>query len=126
MAIGFTTSAAYGSLQVIPDKGLSRQTTPNVLVASFGDGYEQRLPNGINNLNETFSISFNTRTKEEIDDIIGYLASLQGATSFDFTIPDSNNSGETTIKVVCPSFSQVYAFDDYYTATATFRRVYEP
>jgi len=126
MAIGFTTSAAYGSRQVIPDKGLSRQTTPRVLVASFGDGYEQRIPNGINNLNEVFSISFNTRTKEEIDDIMGYLASLQGSSSFNFVVPDSNNGGETTIKVVCASFSQVYAFDDYYSGTASFRRVYEP
>lgn len=123
MALGFTTDG--GSTYILPDKGLTRTSTPRVLVARFGDGYEQRIADGINSIDESFNVTFNNRTKEEIDDITGYLGSLNGTTAFSYTIPDSNNGGETTIKVVCGTFTQNYSYDDFYSASATFRRVYE-
>lgn len=137
MALGFATTSTYGSRQILPDKGMTRQTQPRVLLAQFGDGYEQRIANGINSLQESYSVTFNNRTKEEIDDITGYLGSLQGVTAFNFTVPDnatteettgisdSSTDNEKTIKVVCDSFSQSYSYDDFYSASATFRRVYE-
>jgi len=126
MAIGFTTSATYGSRDIIPDKGLGRQSRPRVRIAKFGDGYEQRIADGLNPIEETFSVSFNNRSAAEIDDIIGYLASLGGVSSFNFTFPDDNGvGGETTIKVVCDNYGQTYTNDGYPSATATFRRVYE-
>jgi phage-related protein len=126
MAIGFTTSSAYGSRNIIPDKGLGRQSQPRVRIAKFGDGYEQRIADGLNPIQETFSVSFNNREAAEIDDIIGYLASLGGVASFDFTFPDDNGAGgETTIKVVCDTYGQTYTNDGFPSATATFRRVYE-
>ena len=70
MATGFTTTATFGNRDIVPDKSMARSTTPKVLLASFGDGYEQRLANGINSLAENYSLSFKTRTKEEIDDIV--------------------------------------------------------
>jgi len=123
MAIGFLV----GATQITPDKSLSRASTPRVLTASFGDGYEQRIVDGINNINETFSISFQNRSKAEIDDITAFFVSKGGVTSFDYTIPDSNVSPsyETTVKVVCDSWNTVYVQTDCYTCTANFRRVYE-
>ena len=52
MAIGFSTTSSYGNRQIVPDKGLSSTETPRVLLASFGDGYEQRIANGINSLEQ--------------------------------------------------------------------------
>ena len=126
MAIGFNTTASYGNRQIVPDKGLSSTETPRVLLASFGDGYEQRIANGINSLEQTFSLSFKTRTKAEIDDIIAFFVSLKGVTAFDYVVADSNaGGGETTYKVVCEKWTKTYAYDDFYSATANFRRVYE-
>jgi len=126
MAIGFTTSSTYGNRDIVPDKGLGRQSKPRVRAVKFGDGYEQRIADGINPIEETFSLSFNNRTAAEIDDIIGYLTSLGGVSSFDFTFPDNRGvGGETTIKVVCDTYGQTYTNDGYPSATATFRRVYE-
>ena len=138
MTIGFTIPVSTDDLngneitdgsttiQVKPDKSLKRSSKPKVHLATFGDGYEQRLADGINSIVETFSVSFKTRPKADINNIIGYLGSLKGVTAFNFTIPDSNAGGsETTIKVVCDSFEINYEYGDFYTSTAKFRRVYE-
>ena len=42
------------SSPVQPDRGFTRETTPNVIRAVFGDGYEQRKVLGINNNKEVF------------------------------------------------------------------------
>ena len=124
MAIGFDISGSLGVVK--PDKGMTRSTKPAVHLAKFGDGYEQRLVNGLNALAETFSVSFNNRTKEDIDDIIDFFESKGGVTKFNFIIPNSNEgSSEETIKVVCDTWKKAFKFGDYYSATATFRRVYE-
>ena len=108
------------------DKGFKRVNSPNVHSISFGDGFEQRIANGINNLEQTFSVTFKTRTKEEIDDIIGFFESTNGVTAFDFTFADSNASGnEETVKVYVSQFTQNWDYDDFYTLSATFVRVYE-
>ena len=121
MALGFTV----GSLQVLPDKGLTRQSVPRVLRVQFGDGYEQRIAEGLNSLQETYNISYANRPKAEIDDIAAFMDDKKGVTKFNYVIPDTNNSGETTIKVVCDQYNLTYVNDSSYTFTATFRRVYE-
>jgi len=125
MAIGFNIgNATYDP--VCPDRNTSKSTKPRVLRAAFGDGYEQRIVDGINNLQQTFSVSFNNREKEEIDDIIAFFDSKNGVSSFDYTYPDSNSGGETTVKVVCEDYNLNYINSEFYGCTATFRRVYEP
>ena len=135
MAIGFTDLT---STNRIPDKGYTRQTQPRVLTAQFGDGYSQRLIDGINPLAETISVSFSTRDKGEIDHIISFFESKGGVSSFTFTVnqqyyaspgitseTDVTSSDELALKVVCSSWNKTYNFGDYWSATATFTRVYE-
>ena len=126
MAIGFNTTSDHGSRQVVSDKGLSSTETPRVLMASFGDGYEQRIANGINSLDQTFTLNFKTRPKAEIDDIIAFFVSRKGVTAFNYIVSDRNaGGGETTYKVVCDKWTKTYAYDNFYSATANFRKVYE-
>jgi phage-related protein len=123
MAVGFTD----GTSTFIPDRTMQRTSKPKVYRAAFGDGYEQRIAQGINNISESYSVSFVNRTKAEIDDIVAFFDSLNAVTNFSFTIPDSNAGGnETTIKVVCEDYSLTYTNDEFYGCQATFRRVYEP
>ena len=42
MAIGFSVTNITDR-KIIPDKALSRQSSPRVRTQRFGDGYEQRL-----------------------------------------------------------------------------------
>ena len=124
MTIGFETTG-FENRAIAPDKGMTKTSKPRVRVAKFGDGYEQRLVDGINSIEESYKLSFKNRPKAEIDDIVAFFDSLNGVTAFDFTFPDSNNSGETTIQVVCAQYNSNYTSNDHYTCSATFRRVYE-
>jgi len=126
MAIGFNTGSSYGSRQVQPDKGLSESNQPRVLRAQFGDGYQQRIIDGINNNPRKFEITVANQEKAVIDDIDSYLTSLNGVTAFNFTIPDTNaGGGEETIKVVCGAWSKNFAFDNFYNLTASLEEVFE-
>jgi phage-related protein len=119
MAIGFSDGVA----QRVPDRSMARRTMPKVLLANFGDGYEQRIPSGINSLGEEYTVTFKTRPKLDIDNMTAFFDTQKGTTNFSFTIP--NSAGEKTIKVVCSDYSLSFEYDNFYTIEATFRRVYE-
>jgi len=124
MTIGFNIGGVYGF--ITPDRNLQGVSKPRVLRMSFGDGYEQRIADGINTIARTFSVSFSPRHKEEIDDIVAFFDSKKAVTSFYFTYPDSNFSGERTISVICEDYNITYLKDHFYGCTATFKQVYEP
>jgi phage-related protein len=114
------------SAPVQPDKGLTRQTQQKVLKSQFGDGYELRLADGINTKVQSLNVSFTTRPKAEIDDLVKFFEDLGGVTKFRFDLEDSNEgSSEESIFCICDTWNQTWAFDNFYSLSATFRRVYE-
>lgn len=124
MALGFDVGGTLGVVN--PDKGFSQSNETVIFKAEFGDGYEQRIANGINNNKQQFEMAFVNRPKDEIDDIVDFFASKKGTTAFDFTFANSNESGnEETVKVVIEKWTQTWKYDDYYDLKATARRVYE-
>ena len=59
MALGFIYT---GSSYATPDKTMSKSSEPRVLISKFGDGYEQRVTDGINSLEDSYSVQFKSRT----------------------------------------------------------------
>jgi phage-related protein len=90
MTIGFIVPNI--AAKVIPDKTLSMSSSPQVSVAKFGDGYQQRIAKGLNSINEAFSIAFVNRPRVESNDIEAFFKSNKGVTSFAFTYPDTNST----------------------------------
>ncbi len=133
MALGFVLENNVGmpdNHRVVPDKNMTRNVTPAVRTISFGDGYEQRIKEGINSLREEYSVAFSNRDRAEIDAIVETFNIRAGVTKFDFTIPSTSQdtagtAAENTIKVVCTTWSQTYVQDDFFACNATFKRVYE-
>ena len=95
MAIGFIATNITAT-KVVPDKSLTQSSSPKILRSDFGDGYSQRVVDGINSITETYSLSFTNRTKAEADDIIAFFNSTKGVTSFEFTYPDTNSTSTAT------------------------------
>ena len=83
MAIGITTNTVQtdGSTvskgtnitgfsgPVVYDKGITDAAAVRVLKQQFGDGYEMRIRDGINNVQRKFSLTFNNRTKADVDNL---------------------------------------------------------
>lgn len=70
----------------IPAYGATETTTARVLKAQFGDGYSQRIADGINNKPRSWSLSF-SKTQTDIDLILAFLNAEGGVYSFDWTPP---------------------------------------
>jgi len=113
-----STSSIYTA-----DRGLSRTSKHRILTSKFGDGYEQRVLDGINTKNDEFQVSFNNRSASDINLLAKYLDSQAGK-NFIFTVTDYD--GDTQIKVVCETYNIVYLQENIHSLTTTFRRVYEP
>ncbi len=94
MAIGLIVTNITD--KVIPDKSLSKASSPTILVAQFGDGYQQRIASGLNSIKESFTVTFNNRPKAEADDIEAFFRAKKGMTSFAFTYPDTNSTSAAT------------------------------
>jgi phage-related protein len=66
------------------DSKLSQE--PKVNVTKFGDGYELRSPDGINNNPETWSVEF-TRSSASFPDVLAFIQARNGLESFYWTTP---------------------------------------
>jgi len=121
-------TSSSSTFEAVADRGLSRAVQQRVLTAQFGDGYSQRVRDGINTKIESFTISFNNRSAEEINLIAAYLDSKAGL-HFVLNITDTFTSGSlsnSAIKVICEDYSMSYAHTLNHSLTTTFKRVYEP
>ena len=126
MTIGI--KQANGTLVATPDRSMAKTSTPRVLSATFGDGYEQRIADGINTLMETYNLHFKTRTSTDIDDIVAFLDAQKGVSKFLLTMPDTNNTtrtGERDVLVISTAYSLVYEHDNFYSLSLSLKRVFE-
>ena len=94
---------------------------PKVNTLSFGDGFEQRLTEGLNqnplSVNLTFELS-----QTDADTAITFLnARVEDGASFDYTLPSETSSR----KFVCTSFPRSIPFLNIVTLSCTFREVFE-
>lgn len=104
----------------IPNYNSNMAFEPKVKLTKFGDGYEQRVPDGINNSLLKFNLSFNGRPLHEATAIIHFLKNRNGAESFVFT-PHSP-FGKTKL-YKCPNYTVDFVFFNNYNITAIFEEV---
>jgi phage-related protein len=118
---------------VMFDKGASETPKPKVLKAQFGDGYEMRVADGINNTPRTWSLGFNNRTREDIDNLYRFFTVLASVDTCRLTVPDTTavaGTGSTVdveeaVTVVIEQFTRSMGTTLYYSMTCTAREVFE-
>jgi len=71
-------------VNINPDRGLKADQQPRILKATYGDGYEQRVAAGINNLPESWSLTWKNRTSAEANKIVKFFEVQGGVTAFDW------------------------------------------
>lgn len=102
----------------VPAPGAAQSVEPKVRATPFGDGYSQRVGDGINTLRRMWSLRF-TRETADIDDIEDFLRGEGGVTSFDWT-PPSGAAG----KWVCSAWSRMVNEAGVEEVHATFKEVF--
>lgn len=103
-----------------PLYGASKSSRPAARKVQFGDGYSQRIIFGINQDPKEWTLEFNVSETEALE-IETFLETQAGATSFDWTPPDST----TSYKWLCSEWSK--SIEQPYRATirATFVQVFD-
>jgi len=80
---------------------------PKVKKMQFGDGYQQRVQDGINNILLDLDFSFDDRSNDESTAILHFLNARRGVESFIFTPPPPYGKAK---RFVCPSWSDTRPF----------------
>jgi len=70
----------------IPDEPIGREEDWRIDVAQFGDGYAQRILDGINALQQTWSVTFMNRHKDVLIEMLNFFVASKG-NSFQFLEP---------------------------------------
>ena len=98
------------------------ESITNVRVIKFGDGFEQRLTEGLNQIALTAPLTFEL-TKTDGDTAIEFLKDrIIDGESFFYTLPNET----TAKKFVCDKFPKSIPFLDRVRLTCVFREVFEP
>lgn len=105
-----------------PDFGAQSAYKPRVRVTRFGDGYEQRVADGINTTPATWPLKFAMRDDTERNGILAFLEARNGVEAFDWTPP----FGGSAIRAVCRTWEWTPEKANLNTITATFEQVFEP
>jgi phage-related protein len=102
-------------------EGTTLEETPRVRVAQFGDGYQQRAPDGINDLVQTWTVPFDEVDDVIADEMVAFLRANRGR-AFNY-VPLWHT---VAIKVVATGWTRTAARVGVNTLRVTFRQVFEP
>ncbi len=82
---------AYNTFTWSPDIGAQRRMKPHVYQIKLGDGYENRIADGINFMLPSWTVKF-TGSEAIVSQILNFLEGQQALTPFTWTDP-LNNTG---------------------------------
>ena len=77
--------------------------TPRVKINSFGNGYQQRVQDGLNNNLIQFSLNFDNRSENETVSILYFLKQRAGSESFIYNLPTiySKSTSDLNTSFIC-------------------------
>ena len=108
----------------VPEPLYNLRITPSssVKVISFGDGFEQRLTEGLNQHRLTLNLVFEV-SQTEATTIITFLNErIEDGNSFNYTIPNESSAR----KFFCDSYPRTIPYVNRIKLTCIFREVFEP
>ena len=103
-----------------PSYGTNASEAPRVNAVRFGDGYEQRIKDGVYTHLLTHSLTFEGRTEKEATAIVHFLDSKHGVETFYYK---TQPPYEKVKKFVCKQWSSNFVFKDNFTVSATLEEV---
>lgn len=105
----------------VESAGTTLTEEPRVKKAQFGDGYEQRAPDGINNTPQVWELSFDQVDDAVADDMVAFLRQ-QGGMAFNYVPMRST----TALRFKCERWTRSYSTPGESSLRARFDQVFEP
>ena len=100
---------------------LSADHSPKVNTIAFGNGYEQRNPDGLFTQMIRLNVSFDMRSEKEATAILQFLKARKGTESFVVgTLPPIYADATYKKRFICPTFNSNFTFHNNYTIKANF------
>jgi len=98
---------------------------PKLIVNQFGNGYQQRIKDGLNNNMAEFSVSFQNRSEKETVAILHFLNERNGHQSFIYNMPTIYNKSNSSLntRFICPEWTSNYISYNNYSVQAKFLEV---
>ena len=107
---------------VAPSQASNRTTTPDILKMNFGNGYEQRMANGINYLRDNWQVSWEGLNVTDRNKVVTFLQSISAGDYFTWTTPFDGASKKF---VLDGGWSMSDNGGVVFTINATFRQVFD-
>jgi phage-related protein len=105
----------------------SYQTTissdPRIRMVQFGNGYQQRIPDGINTNLVMFDINFNNRKEKETVSLLHFLQTRNAQESFIYNLPIIYNKSKLNTRFISPTWSVDYNSYNNYSIKTKFQEV---
>ncbi len=97
------------------------KTNLKILEAGFGDGYNQRAADGLNSVQDSWSILWRARADADIKTLTDFFRDKKGYEAFEWQAP-----GDTTIKLwTCQDYTKTPITAGYSTLKATFKQEFD-
>jgi phage-related protein len=106
------------------DRGARTQIKQRVRTSNLGGTYEERVVDGINNIEETINVSFTNRSYDEISSLSDFFDEKSGIESFLIYFSDPSQAQQArTVPVICLDYNIVYVNSEYASLTAQLKKV---
>lgn len=109
------TNAGIGALS---RRILTNQFSLKLHKASFGDGYTQTAPAGLNHIRRIVTLAWDVLAIEEADEITAFLKARGGYLPFYYRIPGEADS----VKWTCEEWTRTAISGGYWSINATLRQ----
>jgi len=123
--LGINIGEAQGITRYVRyDRGIRAAVNQRVRSVSYGGTYEERVPDGINIIEEIYTATFSNRSYDEISDLIDFFDSKNGVESFLLYVKDtSNTEGARGVPVVCEKYNVTYVNKKVASLACTFQKI---
>lgn len=94
---------------------------PRVRMAKFGDGYEQRSPDGLNTRPRSLSLSWPNLSTTQKNTLVDFVRARNGAQAFFWTPPGEGSA----IKIKCPKWTIKRTSGPWWSVSCEFVEVFD-
>ena len=108
-----------------PSYNTKVSATPRVKINQFGNGYQQRIQDGLNTNLLDFQLVFENRSENETVSILHFLHQRNGQQSFIYNLPTiyAKSTSNLNTRFTCPEWVSNYTSYNNYTIEARFKEV---